>query len=141
MLCIQAQNVMETEAAGRRLASLLRPGDVVALKGNLGAGKTVFVRGIAQGLGCDASLVSSPTFALIHEYKNSTLPLCHMDAYRLDGPDDLPDTGFFDYIDDNWAAAIEWSEKIASAIEPAFTVTLTPIGQNRRKISIEGRGV
>lgn len=141
MLCIQSENIAETEAAGRCLAALLQPGDVVALKGNLGAGKTVFVRGIAQGLGCGASLVSSPTFALIHEYKNGSLPLCHMDAYRLESPDDLQDTGFFDYIDDNWAAAIEWSEKIASAINPAYTVTLTPIDQNRRKIVIEGRGI
>ena len=141
MLCIHSNSARETEAAGADFANHLKPGDIVALKGDLGAGKTIFVRGIAIGLGCDESLVSSPTYALIHEYKGRILSLCHVDAYRLCSPEDLWETGFFDYLDNNWAAAVEWSERVASVLNASFCVTITPIDDCRREILIEGRGI
>jgi tRNA threonylcarbamoyladenosine biosynthesis protein TsaE len=141
MLCIHSNSARETEAAGKDFAIRLKPGDIIALKGDLGAGKTVFVRGIAMGIGCDESLVSSPTYALIHEYKGQRLSLCHVDAYRLCGPEDLSDIGFFDYLDNHWAAAVEWSERVAPVLDADFWVTLTPVDDCRREIMIEGRGI
>ncbi|MEG1773864.1 MAG: tRNA (adenosine(37)-N6)-threonylcarbamoyltransferase complex ATPase subunit type 1 TsaE, partial [Oscillospiraceae bacterium] len=101
----------ETEAVGERLGNRLLPGDVIAFEGGLGMGKTVFVRGVARGLGSDAE-VTSPTFALINEYRGGRLNLCHMDAYRLSGPGDLPTTGFYDYLDAGWICAVEWGERV-----------------------------
>ena len=88
----------ETEILGRRLAERLRPGAVVAYRGDLGMGKTAFTRGLAQGLGCQAR-VTSPTFTIVNEYEGGRLPLFHFDMYRLDGAEDLFDIGWDDYLD------------------------------------------
>ena len=128
----------ETESLAEQLAPTLRAGDVVALRGGLGAGKTAFVRGLAKGLGIDAD-VSSPTFALVHEYRGAGVLLCHFDMYRITGFDSLFSTGFFDYLDSGGILAIEWSENIESALpENAITVTITPTGETTRDFQIEG---
>lgn len=128
----------ETEAVGEQLAKHLSGGDMVAYIGGLGMGKTVFTRGLARGLGISAD-VSSPTFTLINEYRGGRYNLCHMDAYRLSGTDDLLDTGFYDYIDAGWIAAVEWSERLA--LDWAVTVTFTRIDDTTRSIRLEGKGL
>lgn len=128
----------ETEAAGEALASKLSDGDIVAYIGGLGMGKTVFTRGLAKGLGILMN-VSSPTFSLINEYRGSEHSLCHMDAYRLNGTDDLLDTGFYDYIDSGWISAVEWSERLE--LNPAVTVTFSRVDDNTRIIRMEGKGL
>ena len=102
----------ETEAFAARYAKRLRAGDVVALYGGLGMGKTAFVRGLAQGLG-STSEVSSPTYALVHEY-DGALPIFHFDMYRIRDLDDLYSTGFFDYLESGGIVVIEWTENIES---------------------------
>lgn len=104
----------DTEQAGEQLAQALHPGDVVAFFGDLGAGKTHFIRGLAQGLGV-TDPVSSPTFALVHAYQGR-IPLYHFDMYRITSWADLESTGFFDYLDAGGICAIEWSENIENAL-------------------------
>ena len=132
------ESAEKTEQAGVWLAGLVKGGDIIAYKGGLGMGKTTFTRGLAAGLGIDEQ-VSSPTFTLINEYRGADNRLCHVDAYRLTGGDDLVDTGFFDYVDSGWIAAVEWSEMVE--LEADFTVSFERIDDNTRKITIEGRGV
>ena len=134
---IHSNSPAETEAAGRAIAGLLQPGEVVAYRGGLGMGKTTFTRGLARGLGC-ADEVSSPTFTLINEYRGGRLNLCHLDAYRLQSADELFDIGFYDYLDAGWAAAVEWSEQVA--LEPAVTVTLSGPGTRAESSEWRGRG-
>ena len=110
----------ETEALAERLGSRLCEGDILAFRGNLGAGKTAFTRGLAKGLGITDS-VSSPTFALVHEYHGGRLPLYHFDMYRVEGIESLESTGFFDYLVMNGVLAIEWSEKITDYL-PEHTI-------------------
>lgn len=88
---------------------------VIAMTGDLGAGKTAFTRGLARGLGYSGE-ISSPTFAIVHEYIGGRLPLYHFDMYRISGWDDLYSTGFFDYMEEKCVIAVEWSENIAAAL-------------------------
>lgn len=140
MKTILSRSPAETEAAGEALAPLLRAGAVVAFSGGLGLGKTAFVRGLARGLGYEGD-VTSPTFAIINEYRGGRLSLCHMDAYRLFDADSLPDIGFHDYLDGGWAAAVEWSERLGGALNPAFEVKLRRLGDDEREIIIKGAGL
>jgi tRNA threonylcarbamoyladenosine biosynthesis protein TsaE len=128
----------ETEALGEKLAERLKPGAVVALYGGMGAGKTALTRGIARGLGI-AEGVSSPTFALVHEYEGR-LPVYHFDMYRVESWDDLYSTGFFDYLDAGGIMIVEWSENIENAIpDGAIRVTLRPgKSETERMISLDG---
>lgn len=128
----------ETAALGELLAEKIKGGDIIAYRGDLGMGKTVFTSGLAKGLGITAD-VSSPTFSLINEYRGGRINLCHMDAYRLNCMDDLLDTGFYDYIDSGWAAAVEWSERLE--LEADFTVTFERLDDCTRRITVEGRGL
>jgi len=110
-----SNSAQETEALGERLAARLRPGDVIAYTGDLGAGKTAFVRGMAQGLGI-SQRVTSPTFTIVNEYEGPT-PLFHFDMYRLNGSEDLFDIGWEDYLARGGVCAVEWSENVADALE------------------------
>jgi tRNA threonylcarbamoyladenosine biosynthesis protein TsaE len=118
---IISRSEADTQRAGSLLASQLRPGDVIALRGGLGMGKTVFVRGLAAGLGI-SDRVSSPTFALVHEYRGK-IPLYHFDMYRVASGGDLESTGFFDYLGSGGICAVEWSENIADEL-PADCITV-----------------
>lgn len=106
--------VEQTEQLASRLARGFG-GGVIAMKGDLGAGKTAFVRGFARGLGFDGE-VASPTFAIVHEYVGGRLPLYHFDMYRVGGWEDLYSTGYFDYMDSLCVMAVEWSENIKGAL-------------------------
>ena len=106
----------ETEALGAALAKLLWPGAVVAFTGDLGAGKTAFVRGMAQGLGV-AGRGTSPTFTIVNEYEGGRLPLFHFDLYRLASSDELFEIGWEDYLRRGGVCAVEWSENAAGALE------------------------
>lgn len=113
----------------------------MAFHGGMGMGKTAFTRGLAQGLGIDEREVSSPTFALVHEYSGGRLPLYHFDMYRICCGDDLYSTGFYDYLDYGGVLAVEWSENIPEDIpSQAVHITISPVeGQpDSRKITIEG---
>lgn len=108
--------VRETEQLGRRLAKVLYPGAVVAYTGDLGAGKTAFTRGLAQGLGISGP-VTSPTFTIVNEYEGGRLPLFHFDMYRLGSSDELFDIGWEDYLSRGGVCAVEWSEIVDNALE------------------------
>jgi tRNA threonylcarbamoyladenosine biosynthesis protein TsaE len=125
----------ETVAAGRAQASRLDAGSVVLLSGDLGAGKTAFVRGLAQGLGLDPGAVSSPTFTLVQEYRGGRLPLFHADLYRLDDPREVEELGL-DEIAAGGVLAIEWAEKLDRPIAGARAVRLEHAGGSMRRISI-----
>ena len=125
----------ETEAVGAALAETLRPGDVVALYGDLGAGKTAFVRGLARGLGVRET-VSSPTFTIVNEYPGK-IPLFHFDMYRLRDEQELFDIGWEDYLDRGGVCALEWSERVEGAIGPeAVRVTLRRADDAHREIVV-----
>ena len=105
------RNEVETAAVGRALAATLSAGDVVLLYGDLGAGKTAFVKGLAEGLGVARDEVSSPTFTLMQEYRGGRITLFHVDLYRLDDAREVDDLGL-DEIADDGVLAIEWAEKL-----------------------------
>lgn len=111
---ITTHSESETAASGRELAATLRAGDVVLLYGDLGAGKTAFAKGLAEGLGVASDEVSSPTFTLIQEYRGGRLTLFHVDLYRLNDPHELDDLGLEEIADDG-VLAIEWAEKLTDA--------------------------
>ena len=127
----------ETEAVGAALAKVLAPGTVLAYRGDLGAGKTAFTRGLARGLGC-GDLVTSPTYTIVNEYLSGRLPLFHFDMYRLASSDDLWDIGWEDYLERGGICAVEWSENVADAMENAIFVTIEKTGEDSRRITIEG---
>ena len=113
----------ETEAVGAALGKIIPAGTVIAYRGDLGAGKTAFTRGLARGLGC-SELVTSPTYTIVNEYLGGRLPLFHFDMYRLASSDDLWDIGWEDYLERGGVCAVEWSENVADAMEDAITVTI-----------------
>ena len=130
-------NERETEELGCRLAGTLPGGTVVAMYGDLGAGKTAFVRGMARGMGLDCR-VSSPTFTIVNEYLGPR-ELIHFDMYRLSGAEELFDIGWEDYLSRGAVCAVEWSEKVRDALfGDEITVAIEKLGDTRRKITIEG---
>jgi len=122
------------------LGGVIRKGDVVALSGELGSGKTVLTQGIAMGLGVPACYaVTSPTFTLINEYPGKQMALYHMDAYRLAGTTDLAEMGYEEYIFGKGVMVIEWAEKIRDAIPvESISISFTYIDENVRGIEISG---
>ena len=126
----------ETEALGERLAKILTPGTILAYRGDLGAGKTAFTRGLARGLGCREQ-VTSPTYTIVNEYLGGRLPLFHFDMYRLRSSDDLFDIGWDDYLERGGICAVEWSENVADAMEDPITVTIEKVSEKSRRITIE----
>ncbi len=128
----------ETAELGRKLATKLKSGNVVAFFGDLGAGKTHFVSAIAEGLGFMGE-TSSPTFALVNEYVGGSLPLYHFDMYRIVGWEDLYSSGFFEYMESGGVVLTEWSENIEAVLpEDAIRITIKNIGETKREIEIEG---
>ena len=135
------ESVDETLALGRRIGAALKPGDVIALVGPLGAGKTHLVKGIAEGAGvADSAQVNSPTFVLVNEYAGR-FPIYHIDVYRLAGPDELEALGFEEMISGHAGVLIEWADRVADALpEDHLRVTLDITGPQRRKVSLSGIG-
>ena len=127
----------ETEAVGESLAKVLLPGTVIAYRGDLGAGKTAFTRGLARGLGCD-DMVTSPTYTIVNEYLSGRLPLFHFDMYRLGSAEELWDIGWEDYLDRGGVCAVEWSEHVEEALESFILVNIEKTGDESRRITIEG---
>ena len=126
----------ETVIEGEKLGRILKPGAVVALYGELGAGKTAFTRGIAAGLGIGMT-VSSPTFTIVNEYPGDT-PLFHFDMYRLESENELFDIGWDDYHDRGGVCVVEWSEKVPGAFLPeTITVMFENLGDNTRRLFID----
>ena len=129
----------ETEKLGEALGLRLQPGTVLAYRGDLGAGKTAFTRGLARGLGI-AEPVTSPTYTIVNEYLSGRLPLFHFDMYRLRSADDLFDIGWDDYLERGGICAVEWSENVEEAMENPVLVTICrlPGDDSLREITIEG---
>lgn len=128
----------ETIEFAKRVGSLLKGGEVIAYTGGLGAGKTTFTRGLAIGFGVGDD-VTSPTFALVNEYRKNNKALCHFDMYRINGADDLETTGFFDYMDGETVIAVEWSENVSEALpEDTVFIDIKRIDENVREIQISG---
>jgi tRNA threonylcarbamoyladenosine biosynthesis protein TsaE len=128
----------ETEALGAQFAQRLPAGAVVAFYGELGSGKTAFVRGMARGMGIDA-MVSSPTFTIVNEYVGPSRSLFHFDMYRLGSADELFDIGWEDYLGRGGVCAVEWSENVEEAFEgDEYRVVFAKRSETSRKITIEG---
>lgn len=133
---INTHTVEETEQAGQALAKALTAGKVVALYGDLGAGKTAFVRGMAKGLN-SPSRVTSPTFTIVNEY-SGTLELFHFDMYRLLSSDELFDIGWEDYLARGGVCVVEWSENVSDAFDGTeIRVTIDKLTDTDRKITME----
>ena len=127
----------ETENAGVFLGERVKKGDVIAMRGDLGAGKTVFTRGLARGMGVDAR-VTSPTYTVVNEYEGR-LELFHFDMYRLSGAEELYDIGWDDYLRRGGVCVVEWSERAEGAMpEKLITVTISKLSDSERKIEITG---
>ncbi|HEU0264713.1 MAG TPA: tRNA (adenosine(37)-N6)-threonylcarbamoyltransferase complex ATPase subunit type 1 TsaE [Geobacterales bacterium] len=136
-----SQSADETERLGERLGALLAAGDVVALVGELGGGKTCFTRGIARGLGVDPTQpLTSPTFTLMQQYQGR-VPLYHFDLYRLAGTADDHDLGFEEYLEGDGAAVIEWAERLPGLLPTErLTVTFHWQDDEERSLCFEPRG-
>ena len=127
----------ETEKIGEALGKNIKPGTVIAYRGDLGAGKTAFTRGLARGLG-STELVTSPTYTIVNEYLGGRMPLFHFDMYRLRSSDDLWDIGWEDYLERGGVCAVEWSENVSDALEDPIFITIEKLGEESRRICLEG---
>jgi tRNA threonylcarbamoyladenosine biosynthesis protein TsaE len=127
-----------TRALGRRLGALLQPGDFIALTGDLGAGKTLLVKAIAEGAGAEAA--TSPTFAIVNHYAGR-VPLQHLDLYRLAGPRDLFALGFDDLLAEHAATLVEWAERAGDALpKDRLEISLTHVSETSRRIHLRAMG-
>jgi tRNA threonylcarbamoyladenosine biosynthesis protein TsaE len=134
------RSAAETRALGRRLASHVQPGDLLCLRGELGAGKTTLIQGLAEGLGI-ADPVTSPSFTLVHEHAGS-LPLIHIDLYRLGGSD-IADIGLEEVIDSDAVVAVEWSERLPPRLARDaldIDITFDEADDDTRRIHLRARG-
>ena len=130
----------QTREFGEKLARVLRRGDVIALRGNLGAGKSELTRGIARGLGIEGP-VPSPTFTILQVYDEGRIPLYHFDCYRLTSPEELYEMGLEEWIGGDGVAVIEWPGNIPEALpEEHLEICLTPEGEDDRLIELHPRG-
>lgn len=131
-------SVAATEAVAADLSRTFTGGEIVALHGDLGAGKTQFVRGIVRGLGGEPRSVSSPTFVLLNVYESGRLSVYHLDAYRTHGAEDFEAIGFTELLDQGGVVAVEWPERVKTLLPPAklWRVHLTPLDETRRLIEI-----
>ena len=130
----------ETRAYGERIGKLLKGGEWLALEGNLGAGKTHFIQGMARGLGIGDVPVTSPTFVFVHEFRGRR-PFAHVDLFRIEREEDLLDLGLLEYLDSPWVVAIEWADKGGRFLpSERLTVRLTHRSETCRQIKIEAAG-
>ena len=140
MLSLRTASPEETRAFGERLAAQLRPGDVLLLEGELGAGKSELTRGIARGLGV-TGYVTSPSFTILQVHESGRLPLYHFDWYRLGGAEELYELSMDEYLYGEGVAVVEWPQMAAEAIpETCLRVTLMPVGETARMIRLEPQG-
>jgi len=140
MPTFETSSVDQTLAVAASFAASLRPGDCVALYGDLGAGKTQFVRGLVRGLGGNSRAVSSPTFVLLNVYDRPPIRLSvyHLDAYRVAGPDDFDAIGFPELLTQGGVVVVEWPARVESLLPATrHNVRLTPIGPTTRRIEID----
>ena len=126
----------ETRALGLRIASAAEPGDIIALVGDLGTGKTALTKYIAEGLGITEEVIS-PTFNIVKEYRSGRIPLFHFDVYRLSGPEEFLDTGAEDYLEDSGLSVIEWADIVADALpEDSLLINIEYAGKGARRITV-----
>ena len=134
---ILSNSVEETEQAAKQIAAGLKGGTCIALYGDLGAGKTQFVRGLVSGLGGDGRAVSSPTFVLLNVYRGGKLVVYHLDAYRVSGAEDFESIGFSELLEQGGVVVVEWAERVAALLpEGKIEVRIESRGENQRKIRI-----
>ena len=130
----------ETRALGRQLAAVLQPGDVLLLWGDLGAGKSEFARGVAEGLGV-TSTVTSPSFTILNVYDEGEIPLYHFDWYRLESAEELYELGMDEYLGGDGIALVEWPARCPDAVpEDCLRIRITAEGENTRRIEAEPAG-
>jgi tRNA threonylcarbamoyladenosine biosynthesis protein TsaE len=137
--CYLSESVEETESIAADLARTLAPGACVALSGDLGAGKTQFVRGLVRGLGGNPRAVSSPTFVLLNVYESpgARLTVYHLDAYRVIGPEDFEAIGFNELLDQGGVVVVEWPERVEELLPPdRLRVRIEPLGESRRRVEL-----
>ena len=128
------KSAAETRALGEKLAGRLRPGDVLLLEGDLGAGKSELTRGIAKGLGV-AETVTSPSFTILNVYESGRCPLYHFDWYRLESSEELYELGMDEYLGGDGIAVVEWPGRCPDAVpEGAVRIRMTAVGENERLI-------
>lgn len=141
MPSVVTHNAEETVAWGRKLGGLVRNGDFIALNGDLGTGKTCFVRGVAAGLSVDAATpVTSPTFTLLHVY-SGRLPLYHFDLYRLAGDDAVTELGFDEYFYGNGVCLVEWADRLTGEFPTeSLTITISHLGGDARRLDFDATG-
>ena len=132
------RNEAQAQKFGKCLGSVLMPGDIVLLFGDLGAGKTTLAKYIAGALNIDARNVTSPSFAIIHEHPEGDLPLVHADLYRLGKGADLTETGLYEYINGKNVVLIEWADYLAEDFSNAFKIKLSFINEKARKLELAG---
>jgi len=144
LLPVTTQSQEETQSLGAALGERLEPGAVVALYGDLGTGKTHFVKGIAEGLGVPASAVRSPTFTIVHTYEQGRCPLHHFDAYRVQTPDEFVELGFEEYVSPGPSASpppgitcIEWADRVESLLPPStLRLELSHVAPRTRRVAL-----
>lgn len=137
---IRSDSVKETLRFGRSIACRLRPGDIVCLFGDLGSGKTVLAKGIAEGLGIDAAEVTSPTFVIMHRYEGR-MPMFHFDLYRIRDAGQIEELGYEEYVFDKGVAVIEWAEKMGKLLPDSYLrLDLKTVSENTRSIAVTAVG-
>lgn len=139
-LLFESDSTEKTAALGKKLASFLMAGDLIALSGELGAGKTTFVKALAPGLGISVDDVNSPSYTLVNEYYGR-IPLYHFDLYRLEGSEDVDNLGFDEYMEGDGLAVVEWAD-VAPQILPAehLKIKISIVGEDERTIELDGIG-
>lgn len=138
MIKVRTHSPEETVSFAEGIGGLLKAGDVVAYRGGLGAGKTTFTRGLAVGAGLPDE-VSSPTFALVNEYRGNGVTMYHFDMYRIMNAEALETTGFYDYMDGSGIIVCEWSENISECLpKGTVNITIEHCGGDEREITVEG---